>query len=110
MMEEREIIVKRGSFGSMLSGFLIGGLIGAAVALLAAPQSGEETRHMIGDKANELKHRAAEKAQETRDKAQKVIASAREGASEVVSKTKDKTSDVAEQARDMGESMNPRMS
>ena len=110
-MEEQEIIVKRGSFGSMLSGFLIGGLIGAAVALLAAPQSGEETRAMIGDKANELKSRAADMAQETKDRAQKVIATARDQASEVMSKTKDKTSEVTSQVQDMGESsMNPRMS
>ena len=37
-------------FGSFLSGFLVGGLVGAAVALLMAPQSGEETRTLIGEK------------------------------------------------------------
>ena len=31
-------------FGAFLAGFFVGGLIGAAVALLIAPQSGEETR------------------------------------------------------------------
>ncbi|MGH2607283.1 MAG: YtxH domain-containing protein, partial [Anaerolineales bacterium] len=42
-------------FGAFFSGFVIGGLVGAAVALLMAPQSGEETRHMIRDKGIELK-------------------------------------------------------
>ena len=37
-------------FGAFFSGFLIGGLVGAAVALLMAPQSGEETRTLIRDK------------------------------------------------------------
>ena len=30
--------------GAFLTGFIIGGLVGAAVALITAPQSGEETR------------------------------------------------------------------
>jgi gas vesicle protein len=95
-MENREIIVKRGSFGSMLSGFLIGGMIGAAVALLAAPQSGVETRAMIGDRANELRGRAVDVASDTRDRATKVIASARNQATDVISKTKDRATDVAQ--------------
>ena len=33
--------------GAFLSGFVIGGLVGAAVALILAPQSGEETRAQI---------------------------------------------------------------
>ena len=39
-------------FGAFISGFLIGGLVGAAVALLMAPQSGEETRTMISRTRN----------------------------------------------------------
>jgi gas vesicle protein len=95
-MENREIIIKRGSFGSMLSGFLIGGMIGAAVALLAAPQSGADTRAMIGDKANEIRGRAADVASDTRDRATKVIASARDQANDVLNKTKDRANDVAQ--------------
>ena len=34
-------------FGAFLAGFVIGGLVGAATALLLAPQSGEETRTII---------------------------------------------------------------
>ncbi len=37
-----------------LAGAMIGGLIGAGVALLFAPQSGEDTRKMLRKKANEL--------------------------------------------------------
>ncbi len=43
-----------GNFGAYVSGFLLGGLVGAAVALLLAPQTGEETRALIGEK-HELK-------------------------------------------------------
>ena len=45
-------------FGALFSGFLIGGLVGAAVALLLAPQSGEETRGQIRDKSIELRDQA----------------------------------------------------
>jgi gas vesicle protein len=51
-------------FGVFLAGFFIGGLIGAAVALLLAPQSGEETRVLIKDKSIELKDVAATTADE----------------------------------------------
>ena len=45
------------SFGSFVQGFVIGGVIGVATALLMAPQSGEETRTMIQDKGIELKEK-----------------------------------------------------
>ena len=38
-----------GRFGS----FIIGGIVGAAAALLYAPRTGEETRAYVADKANE---------------------------------------------------------
>ena len=41
---------RNSDFGSFLSGFVFGGLIGAVVALLMAPQSGEETRTIIKEK------------------------------------------------------------
>jgi gas vesicle protein len=100
-MENREIIVKRGSFGSLLSGFLIGGMIGAAVALLAAPQSGSETRAVIGDKASELKDRAVDVASDTRDRAAKVIATARDQATGAINKTKDRASDIAQRGSEI---------
>ena len=34
--------------------FLIGGVVGAVAALLAAPRPGVETRAMVADKANEF--------------------------------------------------------
>jgi len=43
---------------SFVNGFLFGGLVGAAAALLLAPQSGEETRTQIREKSVELKEQA----------------------------------------------------
>ena len=53
--------------GTIITAFILGALTGAAVALLVAPQSGEETRRMIGDKAREGADRAAEAARQGRD-------------------------------------------
>ena len=40
--------------GAFLTGFVVGGLVGAAVALILAPQSGAETREQIRMKGIEL--------------------------------------------------------
>ncbi len=50
----------RDEFGAFLVGFLVGAMSGAVVALLFAPQSGEETRALIGEKSIELRDRAVE--------------------------------------------------
>jgi gas vesicle protein len=63
-------------FSAFLAGFVIGGLVGAATALLMAPQSGEETRTIIREKSIELKDKAGETAAETRALAEKAYADA----------------------------------
>ncbi len=67
-----------GDLGSFLAGFVIGGLIGAGVALLLAPQSGEETRSLIMDKSIELRDRALETAEESRKRAEELQARSKE--------------------------------
>ncbi len=42
---------KSGEFGAFVAGILVGSLVGAATALLMAPQSGEETRAIISEKS-----------------------------------------------------------
>ena len=50
---------------SVVTGLLIGGLIGAGVALLMAPRSGEETRAEIRNKAMEYRDRTRDVVNET---------------------------------------------
>lgn len=71
-------------FGAFLAGFVLGGLAGAATALLLAPQSGEETRMQIRDKSIELKDKAAETAEEYRIRADELSKLAKERADEYV--------------------------
>lgn len=61
-----------GDLGAFLGGLIVGGLIGAAVALLLAPQRGEETREMMLQGGIELKQRAEQVAADLRGRAQEV--------------------------------------
>ncbi len=70
-------------FGAFLIGFLIGGLTGAAVSLIFAPQSGEETRALIREKAIQLQDEATDTAEATYTKLEAAAADARARADEL---------------------------
>jgi gas vesicle protein len=52
--------------GTLMVAFVVGAFTGAAVALLFAPASGEETREYLGQKAREGKARARQAIDEGR--------------------------------------------
>jgi gas vesicle protein len=52
--------VAQDNSGSVMVAFMLGALTGAAVALLFAPASGEETREYLGERAREGKARVRE--------------------------------------------------
>ena len=56
-----------GAAGTVILAFVIGAVTGAAVALLMAPASGEETRRMLGERARESRERAEEAARQGRE-------------------------------------------
>jgi gas vesicle protein len=53
--------------GGVLVAFVLGAIAGAAVALLVAPASGEETRRKLGEKAREGRDKAADAARQGRE-------------------------------------------
>lgn len=81
------------------AGFVIGGLVGAAVALILAPQSGEETRAQIREKGIELKGRAEELAVEARQRAEELSEEARKKAEELSAETRKKVEAIIAEAR-----------
>jgi gas vesicle protein len=58
---------ENGSTGSVLGAFVIGAVAGAAVAVLFAPASGEETRRKLAAKAREGSEKAKEIAGQGRE-------------------------------------------
>jgi gas vesicle protein len=55
------------SAGAVLLSFILGAVAGAAVALLYAPVSGEETRRRLAKKTREGRERAEDLAREGRE-------------------------------------------
>jgi gas vesicle protein len=90
---------ERDEFGAFLVGFIVGGLSGAVVALLMAPQTGEETRAMIRDKSIELRDRAQHTAEETVARAEKAAAEARARADELTAELRERGRGVVEAVR-----------
>jgi gas vesicle protein len=62
-----------GEFGAFLAGFVIGGLVGAAAALILAPQSGSETRSQIAGKGQDLREAGGRRVHQARDSADHYI-------------------------------------
>jgi gas vesicle protein len=56
-----------GAAGTMIVAFVLGALTGAAVALLLAPASGEETRRLLSEKAREGREKATDAARQGRE-------------------------------------------
>jgi gas vesicle protein len=67
-----------GNGGSKFLLFLAGLGVGAVLALLMAPGSGEETRQMLGRKANEGKDYITNKSKEFRQQAEDVVGKAKD--------------------------------
>ncbi|MBE2199345.1 MAG: YtxH domain-containing protein [Anaerolinea sp.] len=72
-----------GDFGAFLAGFVIGGLVGAATALILAPQSGQETRSQLVDRSSSLRQASEERLQQYREAAGASLSETRERVQEV---------------------------
>ncbi|WKZ38446.1 MAG: YtxH domain-containing protein [Anaerolineales bacterium] len=92
----------RDEFGAFLVGFVVGGLTGAVVALLFAPQSGEETRALIKDKSIELRDRAAHTAEEALARAEAAASEARARAEELTREARRRAEELTKEVRERG--------
>src|SRR5690606_10098143 len=91
------------SGGSFFTGLITGGLLGAGLALLLAPQSGEETRGQIRDKSFALKDEAMEGLTETGHRVQAQAETWQEKGhevSEAISQSKDSIVRAVSQGKD----------
>ena len=63
--ETREVQEMTDATKHILTGIVVGGLIGATAMLLLAPRTGEEMRAEIKDKASDLRDRTTETVKDT---------------------------------------------
>ncbi len=75
--------MKDNGIESFLAGFFLGGIIGAGIALLFAPASGQETREQIALKASKVYEDSKEGAEYVRKLVQEEVAAVRDGAEKV---------------------------
>jgi gas vesicle protein len=92
-------MAERDSGLEFFAGFVIGGLVGAAVALIMAPQSGEETRAQIRERSIELRDRAGELAVETRQRAEELSVEAHKRAEDLSAETRKRVEEIIADAR-----------
>ena len=102
---------KQNSGSLFFVGLLTGGLVGAGLALLLTPQSGEETRSQLRDKSLGLKEgatkslaeanqRAQEQAAIWQEKSQEVLEKGKQTATEAISRGKDNLIQTVSQSAD----------
>jgi gas vesicle protein len=78
-----------GGFLAFFQGLLLGGLIGAAIGILKAPQSGDETRAMLRARTNEARSELEQSVMEARLRAQEIVSDARAKAEEIQKQTQE---------------------
>jgi len=94
-----------GDLGSFLTGFILGGLIGAGAALLFAPQSGEQTRTMLRERGIELRDRADDEIRELRQRADETLADFRKQAADVQEKAMKAVDEARTRLTETGEQL-----
>jgi gas vesicle protein len=92
-------MAERDEFGAFLIGFIIGGLTGAAISLLMAPQSGEDTREYLKDQAIVLRDKAQETAQTTATQVNTRASEVRTRATEIAEKAKLSAEELAQKGQ-----------
>ncbi len=73
------------AMGTNVMGFILGVVVGAGVALLFAPATGEDTRRRIGEQAMKLRDNAGRKLSSARDMASQKMHDAKHAMSDLKS-------------------------
>jgi gas vesicle protein len=94
-MAERDDLNFLGAMGLLA----VGALVGAAVALLFAPKSGEETREYLRDRSTDLARRAQERSADLARRAQETVTEAQAKAEEYLGRGKEALEDTTVQLR-----------
>ena len=83
------VIEREGGGGAGIGSFVLGALVGAGLALLFAPQSGEETQEELKTRALQLKDTARDRVREAQTNLEGRLSTAREHVQARVESVKD---------------------
>ena len=92
-------MAEKDEFGAFLVGFIVGGLTGAVAALLLAPQTREDTRTIIKDKAVEWGDRVTTSVEDAYAKAEASAVEARASFDELAKKTREKAEELQQKGQ-----------
>lgn len=84
---------------NLLTGLAIGALIGAAAALLTAPQSGERTRRMIRRRSLEIKDRTNDTIEDTIARAERALADLQKQMDDLSGNAKKKADELSQRGQ-----------
>ena len=89
------------STGTVILAFLVGGVIGAGVALLFAPASGEETRRKIRETGEDVKRKTEEFVTESRERIGELVDDGRVRIGELVDTGRDSLTSLSASLRNL---------
>ncbi|WP_214816225.1 MULTISPECIES: YtxH domain-containing protein [unclassified Exiguobacterium] len=100
MTDQKQSTEQNQSSSGFLTGVILGGIVGAAVALLTSPKNGREVRTYLDEKTSTSRERLTVKSKEMREKAEPVLGEwikvASDKAAPVLNIVKDKAREAAE--------------
>jgi gas vesicle protein len=89
-----------GDLGAFLAGFVIGALVGAATALILAPQSGRATREQLAGISADIRHAGMDQIDHVRMTADGYTQDFRARTNALVTDTRDRAQHLSEQMQD----------
>ena len=103
------IVIERDRGGSSVGSFVLGALVGAGIALLFAPQGGEETQEEIRRRARKLRARAEDKLRSAQEQLEGRIEAARSNVQGRVDSVRGAVEQGRQAARDAREDLERRL-
>lgn len=97
------------SSGGFLSGLILGLIAGSVIALLTAPQTGQETRRMLGQKSTEFRGKAADTIDEALAQAERAMLGAREATQRTVERAQQQIAELEAKGQKMAEEQRNRL-
>lgn len=98
----------RGS-GNFVTGLFIGLVAGSVIALLSAPQSGQETRHKISEKTTEFKDRANDTIDDVLIQAEEAVGQARHMTAKTIERARERINTLQGQGNKMVDEQKARL-